>query len=118
MADFKEFGDKACNFAKNMADKANEAVEIQKLKSRIREEKHDIDDIFNSIGRSVYNSYKEDAAVNSEFADACSRIDEKYDVIADLNDKIDAKKGCTRCANCQAVLNPGAAYCSKCGAPV
>ena len=118
MADFKEFGDKACNFAKNVADKANDAVEIQKIKAKIRETRHDIDDIYNSIGRSIYNRYKEDVVVDAEFMYACNNIDEKYDEIAELNDKIDIIKGCMRCSSCQSPVSPGDAYCIKCGAPV
>lgn len=118
MADFKEFGDKACNFAKNVADRANDAVEIQKIKAKIRECKHDIDDLYNSIGRAVYNRYKEDIAVDAEFLHVCGSIDEKYDEISDLNDKIDTIKGCIRCSSCQAPLSPGSVYCSKCGTPV
>ncbi len=118
MADFKEFGDKACNFAKNVADKANDAVEIQKIKAKIREGKHCIDDMYNNIGRAVYNRYREDIVVDAEFLSICNNIDEKYDEISELNDKIAVIKGCMRCTNCQAPINPHDAYCSKCGKPV
>ena len=108
MADFKEFGDKACSFAKNMADKANDAVEVQKLKAKIRD----------CIGASIYNRYKEDDTVDAEYLDPCGSIDEKYEEIAELNDKIDIIKGCMRCPNCQAPVNTGDAFCSKCGRPL
>ena len=76
------FLDKLTDAAASIGDKASDAIEITKLKSKINSEKKAIELEMAQIGRIYYDMMKNEGFVLTEdAAEICSRIDAHYDVI-------------------------------------
>ncbi len=78
------FLDKITDAASSLGDKASDAIEITKLKSKINSEKKAIELELASIGRIYYNKMKEDGCqLEPEAMEICERIDAHYDTISE-----------------------------------
>ena len=73
MADFKEFGEKAAFFARSVADKASETVEVEKLKGKSRAYQKEIEEKYLRIGKLVYGNHKEGSIRDEQIGRASCR---------------------------------------------
>lgn len=75
------FLDKLTDVAANLTDKAGDAIETTKLKSKISSEKKAIELELAGIGRIYYEKMKAGEEVTPEAAEIAARIDAHYRVI-------------------------------------
>lgn len=76
------------NLAKNVGDKANETMELNKLNKRISSEKVLIKEDLEKIGKYFYEKYKNGEIVDNGVAGALSSIDVHYSIIKETEEQI------------------------------
>ena len=112
--------------AKNIGDKAGEAIETTKLNSKISSEMNAIDGIYKKIGEYYYQQYKSGASMPEETAAFCAKIDEHNTAIDEAKAEIERIKtansgvaapaaGGTVCPSCGKASTPGTNFCRECG---
>lgn len=111
----KKVGDTASNTYNTVADKSGKLIEETKLKIAISERQTDIDEIYEEIGKAVYNSYKSGEDVGKEFTKQAKQIDKLNDDIAEMNKKILYNKGLRVCGNCGVTIPLDSKFCTDCG---
>ena len=87
------FLDKLNDFAKNVGDKAGDAIETSKLNSRINAEKYAIDGVLRKIGEYYYEKYSAGDSLTDEAAALCAEIDGHNTIIAETTVEIERIKG-------------------------
>ena len=132
------FLDKLSGMAKNIGDKAGEALETSKLNSKINSEKNAIDGVYKKIGENYYQQYKAGAALPEEVTAFCLEIDGHNTAIEEAKADIERIKseaaataepapapvapapkpqvasGIT-CNACGKANEPGTKFCQECG---
>ena len=102
--------------AEIVVQKTEKTVEVQKLKSQIHVMKRNNDRDYRDIGKMVYDRFKNGEEVDPQFAELCEVIVEREDAIEAAKETIADLKGFDVCSDCGAHVEPGAKYCSGCGA--
>jgi len=123
--------DKLSGMAKNIGDKANAALETQKLNSKINSEKSAINGVYMKIGEYYYQQYKSGGKLTDEAAAFCAEIDGHNKTIDETKaevERIKAKSeaetapaqtsaaGGIACPSCGKTNAPGTKFCQECGA--
>ena len=90
-------------------------VEKSKVGYSIMSAEAELDDLFKSLGKAIYNAGKGEA--DPELAESIiDRVDKKMMAIKDLRERSAAVRGVVICENC-GVESPAASnFCSSCGA--
>ncbi|HRV33595.1 MAG: hypothetical protein QM215_03015 [Bacillota bacterium] len=86
------FLDKLSSVAKDMTEKAGDAVEITKLKSKVSKEKSAIDEVLQKIGGYYLDKFTAGEEMDEAVAVMCKEIAERNKTIEDLMDQIAAVK--------------------------
>jgi hypothetical protein len=86
------FLDKLSSVAKDMTEKAGEAVEITKLKSKVSKEKSAIEEVLLKIGGYYLDKYTAGEELDEGVALMCKEIAERNKTIEDLMGQIAAVK--------------------------
>ena len=86
------FLDKLSGVAKNLGDKAGEAIETTKLNSKISSEKSAIEGVYKKIGEYYYQQYKSGVVLPEEAAVFCTEIDGHNTAIEEAKAEIDRIK--------------------------
>ena len=127
------FFDKLNDFAKNVSDKAGDAIEITKLNSKINSEQSAIAAVMKQIGEFCYNKYAETGTADEGIAEFCAAIDGHNATIAGAKSEIERIKSenaaeaaasdtastaadgtiCTACGKENAACTK---FCAECGA--
>jgi hypothetical protein len=124
----------AGNLAKNAGDKANGALEISKLNTKIKTEKTNIDNEYAKLGAYYYAKHSSGESLDAGAEEFCTAIDAANAVIAGLEAEIaaihakhaaekaahtNAQQGGEAprrfCSKCGAQLTEGALFCASCG---
>ena len=63
----KKVGDTATSAYNTVADRSGKLIEETKMKVSISDKETDIDEIYEEMGKAVYNSYKNGDEVSKEF---------------------------------------------------
>lgn len=110
------FFDKVKQGASDAAKKAQQTVEITKLKAQISGKEKEIDKLYTAIGAAVYRGHQEKdfAITEQEVANACLQVDELNVEIGLIEERIKAirfEKTCT----CGKVVALDAKFCPDCG---
>ncbi len=79
-------------FVKNVKNEASDAVEVTKLKAKISQEKTNVKDIFEEIGKAMYENYLKTKEAPEEFKEQLAKVDEARAKIAEYNAEIDKVK--------------------------
>lgn len=114
---FDKLTKKATQTYKGAAEKTGKLAKEAKLKIKINENKSKINDLYQEIGKKVYQKHasNEEVCVKKEIEEECaqidilsSEIDEYHKQIIDLSDgKV--------CENCKETMDKSAKFCPKCG---
>jgi hypothetical protein len=122
------FFDKLNDLAKNVGDKANDAIETTKLNNKINTEKTAIAEEFKKIGEHYYAKHTAGETVDSEIDDFIASINSHKTVIMEAEAQIRALKeeaatphapiasiGNIVCPACGKQNSPGTKFCCECG---
>lgn len=82
------FLDKLTDAAAAIGDKANDAIEVTKLKTKINGEKKDLEGNFAQLGRIYYDLIKAGTGAEQGAFDLVSAIDAKQEVLAGLEEEL------------------------------
>lgn len=108
--------DVAGKLAKEVAKRTSNAITSTKLSYSINEANNKIKDIYEQIGKTIYEKYLDDDYTDSEFDVEFEQINALMQDIEVLQTKKAELKNILRCENCDTLNPTSAKYCSKCGA--
>lgn len=108
---------------KTIGEKAEAALEIQKLTSLVGKEESKIESTYKKIGKMVWEKSQNCDCLPDEFKEECEAIKASLAAIDDLKFKIANIKATafngdepkTTCPNCGAAVGISAKFCSECG---
>ncbi len=102
--------------SKDVVDKAKEIKDVVALNSQLSAQENLVKKYFAEMGQCLYEHRDQD--VSAMMSERYALVDAAYEEIARLKKELLDKKGLKACPVCGSELDKGAAYCSKCGAPV
>lgn len=108
---------------KTIGEKAEAALEIQKLTSLVGKEENKIESTYKKMGKMVWEKSQNCDCLPDEFKEECEAIKASLAAIDDLKFKIANIKATafngdepkTTCPNCGAAVGISAKFCSECG---
>jgi hypothetical protein len=113
----KNLGEGLSEGAKTFSKKSSEFVSVAKLKIEMGRLEKEMENNMAAIGKFIYMQYKNEPVAQEEIdrlLKGCAVLEDDIDKLAQQIDKLMPKP--TVCAGCQAALQPGANFCSSCGA--
>ena len=114
---FDKLGKKASEAYKVTADKTGKIAKETKLKFRIGELKTQINDIYEEIGKKVYEKHvrEEDICIKKDLEEQCTKIDALSDEIDSLLKECLNLKDKKQCQNCYKEIERDDKFCPECG---
>lgn len=89
---FEDLGKKLSETADAFASKANDLMEIQKLKNQIRTLKRSNQRDYSDIGKMYYEKYKAGEVIDAEAAVLCEAISGREGQIAGFEQDVEIRK--------------------------
>ena len=105
----------ATNTYNTVANKSGKLIEETKLKLAISDKETDIEKIYQEIGKTVYDQYKDGEDVGKVFTKECKKIDKWKREIEEMNTRILYNKGLRVCATCGEIVPVESVFCQNCG---
>ena len=114
---FDKLGKKASEAYKVTADKTGKIAKETKLKFKMGELKSKIEDIYEEIGKKVYEKHvkKEEISTN-DLLEECKQIDEISDEIEKIRQECLDLKDKKQCQKCFKEIDKNMKFCPECGA--
>lgn len=116
---FDKLGKKASEAYKITADKTGKIAKETKLKLKINEAKSKISDIYEEIGKEVYEKHlgkSNSENFEQEIEDKCTEIDVLADEIENMQEQCLDLKDKKKCTNCYTEIDKKVKFCPNCGA--
>lgn len=113
MAFFEKVGETLAARSRDVADKAREMAEVNRLNGQLHTQRSTEEKIYMEIGRMIYENREDWQSV--DIADQLERLDSVQEEIAHLQKEILRVKGLRRCGNCGAEIDRNVSFCPKCG---
>ena len=116
-----DFLNKIGNFAnktyQKTSQKTGELAKEAKIKIKMNENKSKINDLYEEIGKVVYQKYtnKEELKMNEDLKAYCTQIDDLSKEIEKAQEEVLKLKNKRICENCYAEINLNVKYCPHCG---
>ena len=115
MANWEDIVYAAKDLANAAGRKVADVAEYSKLKYKMAENEHAIEDVMGAIGRLVYENRTVDAPLeDGVILELCRQAQELYATNERLQAEIDHRCGRATCS-CGATNPQGASYCNSCG---
>lgn len=114
---FDKLGQKANEAYKLTADKTGKIAKEAKIKMKMNELKCEIDDLYNEIGKKVYERHclDEEIDIKIDLEEECTKIDLlSSDIESLLNQSLELKDKKV-CIKCFKEINKDMKYCFECG---
>lgn len=114
---FDKLGKKASEAYRATADKTGKIAKETKLKIKMGELKSKINDIYEEIGKIVYEKHikKEKIDIEKDLIEQCTNIDVMSDEIEALLKECLELKDRKQCPKCFTEIEKDAKFCPKCG---
>lgn len=114
---FDKLGKKASEAYKMTADKTGKIAKETKIKLKISELKSQINDIYEEIGKKIYENHvrEEDISITNEIEEKCTEIDALGDEIESLLKQCLELKDKKQCSKCYAEIEKNVKFCPNCG---
>ena len=114
---FDKLTKKASETYKGAAEKTGKIAKEAKLKLKISDNKSKINDIYEEIGKKVYQKHasNEDICIKQDLEEECARIDELSAGIEGYHKEILELSNEKACINCGEHMSKDAKFCPKCG---
>lgn len=112
-----KLGDIANKTYKNASQKTGEIAKEAKIKMKMNENKSKINDLYEEIGKIVYQKYinKEEVKIEEDLNTYCNQIDEFSKEIEKCQEEVLSLKNKKICENCYAEIDLSSKYCPHCG---
>ena len=119
MKDFwEDLGKRIGETAETMTNKAGEAIEIQRLKSQVRAMARENAVDLMSLGRMIYDRFKDGEEVEEAAKGICEAIRTREENMNGYEKKIARIKGAAECSNCGKMVAKDMLFCPYCGEKV
>ena len=114
---FDKIGKKASEAYKITADKTGKIAKETKLKLRMGEIKTKTNEIYQEIGKKVYEKHvrEEDISIKEELEEECTKLDVLSDEMDSLLTQCLELRDKKQCPSCYEKIEKDANYCSNCG---
>ena len=114
---FDKLGKKATKACKFTADKTGKLAKETKLKFKMSELKSKIEDIYEEIGKKVYEKHvqKEEISAN-DLLEECKQIDKMSNEIEKIRQECLDLKDKKQCSKCFKEIDKNMKFCPECGA--
>lgn len=118
MGFFDKLGKKASETYKGAAEKTSKLAKETKMKMAINENKSKINDVYEEIGKKIYENHVKEKKENLEefLKEECTKIDILADEIEDYRKEILELKDKKQCTNCNKEIEANVKFCPNCGA--
>jgi len=115
---FDKLTKKATETYKGAAEKTSKIAKETKLKMKISDNKSRINDIYEEIGKKVYQKHvsNEDVCIKKDLEEECAKIDILSEEIENYHKEILELSDEKVCINCKETMKKEARFCPKCGA--
>ena len=115
---FDKLGKKASEAYKVTADKTGKIAKETKLKFKISELKSKIEEIYEEIGKKVYEKHvvKEEISIEKDLTEQCNNIDQMSNEIEKLLQECLELKDKKQCPECFKEIDKNMKFCPECGA--
>ena len=114
---FNKLGKKASEAYKTTADKTGKIAKETKLKFRMGELKSKIEDIYEEIGKKVYEKHvKNEEITENDVLEECKQIDEMSEEIESIRKECLELKDKKICQKCFKEIDKNMKFCPECGA--
>lgn len=102
---------------KKTTEATSKITKETKLKLKINDNKNKISDLYEEIGKKVYEKHvrSEDISIKEELQEECAKIDELSKEIEEARKEILILNNKRQCPKCYAEIEKDAMFCSKCG---
>ncbi|MBC2582116.1 zinc ribbon domain-containing protein [Clostridium sp. DJ247] len=104
----KEGADSALKKSKNF-------IECSDLSLSIASCEKEISELYEQIGKQIYDMYKDGKDNNKEIVKLCDKIKEVQEEITELRTDMLKLKNKKNCKHCSYLIDKKARYCEKCG---
>ncbi|MEG2310370.1 MAG: zinc ribbon domain-containing protein [Clostridia bacterium] len=111
----RKVGDAATDTYNTVADKSGKFIEDTKFKMSISDKETKVNEIYEVIGKTVYDSYKQGEDVGHVFTKEAKKVDKLFNEIDEMKTKVLYNKGLKICCNCGEMISFEAQFCSNCG---
>lgn len=117
MGFFDNLGKKASAAYDATAEKTSKLAKEAKLRMKINENKSNIKDLYEEIGKKVYEKHvrEENIDINTDLEEECTKIDVLSAEIETCLKSILELKEKKQCEKCHAEIELNASFCPKCG---
>ena len=114
---FDKLGKKASKTYKEAAELTGKLAKEAKLKMKMSENKAKIEDIYEEIGKKIYEKHirEENINIKNELQEECGKIDEYSEIIKEIRMELLKLKDLKQCKNCYEEIEIGNNFCPKCG---
>ena len=114
---FDKLTKKATETYKGAAEKTSKIAKEAKLKMKINENKSKINDLYEEIGKKVYQKHTttEDICIKKDLEEECARIDILSAEIEKYHKEILELSDLKLCIKCKESMDKNAKFCPKCG---
>lgn len=114
---FDMIGKKASEAYKITADKTGKLAKETKLKIRMGEIKAQTNEIYQEIGKKVYEKHirEEDISIKEELEEECTKLDVLSDEMDSLLNQCLELRDKKQCPNCFDIIDKDMNYCPNCG---
>ena len=114
---FDKLTKKASETYKGAAEKTGKIAKEAKLKMKINDNKSKIDDLYEEIGKRVYQKHiaEEDLNIKEDLEEECSKIDAYTAEIENYHKEILDLSDVKVCIKCGEHMDKQAKFCPKCG---
>ena len=109
---------KATETYKGAAEKTGKIAKEAKLKMKINDNKSKINDLYQEIGKKVYQKHTADEqiCIKKDLEEECAKIDILSAEIETYHEEILNLSDVKACINCKETIDKEAKFCPKCGA--
>ena len=111
----KKVGTTASETYNAVINKSGKIIEGTKSKFEISEKEDKIEEIFISMGKTVYEMYKKGENVGDVLEQNAEKIDDLNKEIEEMEKKLLSNKGLKECCNCGKIIPVDSHFCPKCG---
>ena len=114
---FDKIGNMASETYKFTTEKTSKLAKEAKIKMKINENKSKIDDIYEEIGKLIYQKHvrEEDINIEDDIKDYCKKIDNLSEKIEDSRVELLNLKDKKQCQKCYKEIEIEDRFCPNCG---